>query len=99
MCILQQVQWNLQIKNTLHGNRHFDLRVFKCISTIGKLILGDMIGVPCREVVPFSEGPLSEVPLYSNYIQVVHNIDCKFTWKVQSLSCQLRARPLSVSVR
>ena len=23
--------------------------------------------VPCREVVPISEGPLSEVPLYVNY--------------------------------
>ncbi len=45
-----ELQWNLRIKDTLSSIESF------LEGTMGK-------GVLCREVVPFSEGPLPEVPL------------------------------------
>ena len=66
------VQWNQDTLGpvilSLVGRLSF-LGSLKCISTMGKITFGDMKGVPCREVVPFSECPLSEVLLYhhNNY--------------------------------
>ena len=34
--------------------------------------LGDIGSVLCREVVPFSEGPLLEVPLYDHDVAVLY---------------------------
>ena len=54
--VCYSIQWNLQTRDTL------GLIVFPLVE---KLSLSKVLNkVVCKEVVPISEGPLSEVPLY-----------------------------------
>ncbi len=46
------------------------LSSFRRLKMYGIYTFGDVGSVLCREVVPFSEGPLLEVPLYTS---IVHN--------------------------
>ncbi len=71
------IQWNLRIKDTLGSatlssverlSFSWRLKMYYCY---GK---GDQKSVPCREVVPFSEGPLSEVPLYCPNCQLAKKV-------------------------
>ena len=64
--IVLSIQWNLQLKDTLGAAI---LSFFERLSSSRRLKMNYHYGkgvqksVLCWEVVPFSEGPLSEVPL------------------------------------
>ncbi len=64
---------NLRVKDTL-GTTILSLvgrlSSFRKLKMYYKYTFGDMGSVLCREVVPFSEGPLLEVPLY-RWLQLI----------------------------
>ncbi len=54
-----------------------------CIYTFG-----DIGSVPCREVVPFSEGPLLEVSLYYKF-EVIYSFILGLRWKIGEINTTL----------
>ncbi len=59
--------------------------------------VGDMGSVFCREVVPFSEDPLSEVPLYIT-IRILHKF-CAINGKIKPSSTGNSSQIITKSIR
>ena len=77
-------QWNLRIKDTLKTNHTVESIVERMTSSWrfyynGNSYFWDITKCSLWEVVPFSEGPLSEVPLY-NYSHEMHQISFLSNW-------------------